>query len=93
MDIAKLKLTKTQKTALNALMAKPDKTITMEELIQEIYGQHPPASPRQAVADAMMKLRKKTEGTPFEVVRVSELGPGRMAVYQISADRRFPSAE
>lgn len=93
MEIEDLKLTKTQKTALNALLAKPDKTITMEELIQEIYGQHPPASPRQAVADAMMKLRKKTEGTPFEVVRISDLGPGRMAVYQIASEQRFPSGD
>lgn len=93
MEIADLKLTKTQRAAFDALWASPGKTITMAELIEQVYGQYPPASPRQAMANAMMKLREKTEGTPFEVVRISDLGPGRMAVYQISADRRFPSDE
>lgn len=85
------KLTKAENRAYEAIMARPDKQIKMEDLINEVYPTYKPANPRQSVADAMRRLIAKAERAEVYIKRVSELGPGRMAVYQVVSKEDFLS--
>jgi hypothetical protein len=77
------KLTKTEKRAYDALLREPGQSLPIDLLIERVYGDHRPASAKSGMAAIMRSVIAKTETWSVKVVRTSELGRGRTAVYAL----------
>ncbi|MFI8458609.1 BTAD domain-containing putative transcriptional regulator [Kitasatospora sp. NPDC085464] len=70
-----------QRSVLVALLLRPDSVVTVDELVDELWGDHPPGSPVVALRSYVSQLRKLLEpsrDTP--TVLLSQAGGYRLAV-------------